>query len=377
MKWNKESRYRDFKLIPIQKFSKSSVKLVKLSMKSLSKHLQNYFDGEESFKLEDGIEGTYFVPCLGSTHIKFAPQYEFLNDIALTFGYNSEFRKRYDLSDYKFRLIKQSFRRADNVKNFISFRQDLSGVLEREIKERKLMENSSYLNLCSQSVSYFVRSLINSCEDKTDHQLNKDFWTLSIKNFPWDNNKLIANLVDNHFEGRKQVDGVKLDGDNEWSDSLLTYTQWYWAEYLFGSYSQLFNRKATDQKEQNLIKALIIKRSNAIVDYIKHFQISPAVDNNFSESRWNYIFHEIVDYEKIVNTTDRTKIEKEFAIEEVKAKQDGFDAIFGIESCYGMMKVLNFRQYYWSIKSFLNQKALEDFIGKGMWKENLLKSKHY
>ena len=200
---------------------------------------------------------------------------------------------------------------------------------------------------------------------------------MSIKNFPWDNKKLIANLVDNHFEGRKQVDGVKLDGDNEWSDSLLTYTQWYWAEYLFGSYSQLFNRKVTDQKEQNLIKALIIKRSNAIVDYIKHFQISPAVDNNFSESRWNYIFQEIVDYEKIVNTTDRTKIEKEFAIEEVKAKQDGFDAIFGIESCYGMMKVLNFRQHYWSIKSFLNQKALEDFIGKGMWKENLSKSKHY
>ena len=85
LKWNKESRYRDFKFVPIQKFSKFFVKLVKLLMKSLSKHHQNYFDVEESFKLEDGIEETYFVPCLGSTHIKSAPHYEFLNDIALTF----------------------------------------------------------------------------------------------------------------------------------------------------------------------------------------------------------------------------------------------------------------------------------------------------
>ena len=84
------------------------------------------------------------------------------------------------------------------------------------------------------------------------------------------------------------------------SYSLLTYTQWYWAEYLFSS-------NVTNQKEQNLIKALIIKRSNTIVGYIKHFQIGPTVDNNFSKSRWNYVFQEIVDYDKIVNTTDRTK----------------------------------------------------------------------
>ena len=66
-----------------------------------------------------------------------------------------------------------------------------------------------------------------------------------------------------------------------------------------------------------------------------------------------------MDYDKIVNTTDRTKIEKEFAIEEVKAKQDGFYAIFGIESCYETMKVLNFMQYYLSKSNFLFKKLLK------------------
>ena len=101
-------------------------------------------------------------------------------------------------------------------------------------------------------------------------------------------------LIDDHFENINLVDGVKLNQSSEWSSAWMTYAQWYLAEYLFGSYTELFKYKSKDKKEQGLIKAIIMKRIYAIIDYIKYFPISPTIDNNFSESRWNYIFQEIL-----------------------------------------------------------------------------------
>ena len=323
------------------------------------KHHQSYFMGEESFQLEDGIKGSYYVPDLGSPNIEFAPQYEFLTEIALMFGYNLEFKKQYDLSDYKSRLIKQSFKRADTLKNFVSFRQDISGGLVKEIKERKALDNHNYLETCSKSASHFMNNLINSNEDKDSYENYKEFEALSIKDFPWGNDK----LIDDHFENINLVDGVKLNQSSEWSSEWMTYAQWYLAENLFGSYTELFKYKTKDKKEQGLIKAIIMKRIYAIVDYIKYFPISPAIDNNFSESRWNYIFQEIVDYNMIVSCKEKAKITNEFIIKEEITKCDGFDAISAIESCYGMLKVINMRQYYWSMKTFLNQMGLEGLIG--------------
>ena len=271
--------------------------------------------------------------------------------------------------------MKQSFRRSDNLKSFISYRQNTNLGLEKEIKERKDIEDSNYLNLWSQSVSYFVNDLIKKTKSKKNHDLNKEFGTLTIQNFPWSNDRLISKLIDDHLEGSTIIEGTKLQWESEWSESSMTYTQWFCAEFLFGSYTQLLNYDIKEIKEKNLIKALIIKRHNAIVDYVKNYQIDSEADKCFSNTRWNYILQEIVDYEAIAKTTKEANIEKEFILQEEKAKEDGFDAISGIESCYGMFKVLNFRKYFWSMKTFLNQKSFKGIIGQGIWKENIFKSK--
>ena len=370
-----ESKYLNLKSKHLQKKLNSPIKLAKLSKKLFSKYNKYCFTGDKSFELKDGVEGSYFVPSLSSQIIEFDPQYEFLVDIALTFGYNLEFRKQYDLYDYKFKLMKQSFRRSDNLKSFISYRQNTNLGLEKEIKERKDIEDSNYLNLCSQSVSYFVNDLIKKTKSKKNHDLNKEFGTLSIQNFSWSNDRLISKLIDDHLEGSTIIEGTKLQWESEWSESSMTYTQWFCAEFLFGSYTQLINYDIKEIKEKNLIKALIIKRHNAIVDYVKNFQIDSEADKCFSNTRWNYILQEIVDYEAIAKTTKEANIEKEFILQEEKAKEDGFDAISGIESCYGMLKVLYFRKYFWSMKTFLNQKSFKGIIGQGIWKDNIFKSK--